>query len=284
LITGATGSIGKNLVRELGERDQRFRAFVRNAERGRALGCELAIGDFDSPETVAKALVGVDRVFLNAAGAQPAEGEQPMVRQQKTVIDAARAAGVSHVVKVSVLDAGEGGRLAEGAHWEIEQYLKNSGLPWSILQPNGFMQNFTTGAGAFSDDGNLIGAYGQGRVSYIDAADIAAAGAVLLAQGTGIGETFRLSGPESLNHAEIAEKLSRALGRIIRYVDLPPDQFAAQLVAQGLPESFAADVAFLFVRLGTGLAAEVTPAVRELTGRDPRSFDQFLADDRDLFF
>src|SRR5262249_23665059 len=150
-----------------------FRALVRDEAKGRALGCDFAVGDFDDPGSITAALDGVDRLFLNGAGAQPVDGEQPMIRQQKTAIDAAKKAGVSRVVKVSVWHAHEGGRLAEGAHWEIEEYLKASGLGWSLLQPSGFMQNFITGAGSFTADGNLVGAYGEAPVSYIDCEDIA---------------------------------------------------------------------------------------------------------------
>jgi NAD(P)H dehydrogenase (quinone) len=278
LVLGATGSIGNHLVRGLREAGQPVRAFVRDRRRGEALGVPLAIGDLDDPVSVAAALVGVDRLLLNAGGAVPAVGEQPMVSQQKQAIDAARAAGVSHVVKVSVWGAKPDGRLAEGAHWEVERYLKASGLAWSILQPSGFMQNFVTGTGAFTDDGDLIGAYGGGRVSYVDCADIAACAHVLLTGAARDGETFIPTGPTALTHAEIAALLSAARGHTVNYVDLPPDEFAARLTAQGLPADFAADVAALFAEVAAGTLASTTTHVQDLTGRPPRSFADFLAD------
>src|SRR5947208_3054141 len=157
LVTGGTGSIGRPLVRRLLDKGVAFKALVRDEAKGRALDCDITVGDFDDPGSIAAALEGVDRLFLNGAGAQPADGEQPMIRQQKAAIDAARKAGVERIVKVSVWHAHEGGRLAEGAHWEIEQYLKRSGIGWSLLQPSGFMQNFLTGAGSFTAGGNLVG-------------------------------------------------------------------------------------------------------------------------------
>ena len=282
LLTGATGSIGTQLAPLLTARGARFRVLARDPGKGRALGGEVVVGDLDDERSVAEAMIGVDRVFLNAGGAVPAPGEQPMVRQQKTVIDAARAAGVSHVVKVSVWGARPGGKLAEGAHWEIERYLKASGLPWTMLRPSGFMQNFVTGAGAFSHDGDLLGAYRDGRVAYIDCADIAACAAVCLAEGAGVGETLLLSGPEALSHDEIAAKLSRALDRSIRYVDLPPEVFAARLAERGLPVAFAEDVAALFTEVATGTLAFLSTTVRDRTGRPPRSFDEFLERRRQL--
>jgi NAD(P)H dehydrogenase (quinone) len=276
LVTGATGSIGRHLVRRLTEDGVAFRALVRDAAKARTLECDTVIGDFDDIDSIAAALQGVDRLFLNGAGAQPVEGEQPMVRQQKAVIDAARAAGVRSVVKISVWPVREGGPLSQGAHWEIEEHLKASGLGWSILRPSGFMQNFLTGAGAFTADGNVVGAYGDAAISYIDCADIAACAAVLLTRPRGPGETYVLTGPEALTHTRIAELLSTAQGRTVRYVDHSPEELAATLTAQGLPAGFADDVAALMKGVAAGEMAETTSAVRDLTGRAPRTFEEFL--------
>jgi NAD(P)H dehydrogenase (quinone) len=276
LVFGASGTIGRHLVRLLGDSD--VTAFVRDEAKGAALGCRYVLGDLDDPASVAAAVAGADRVFLNAGGAQPATGEQAMVRQQRTVIDAAAEAGVGHVVKLSVWHAREDGRLAEGAHWLIEQHLKASGLDWSILQPSGFMQNFLSGAAVFTEKGDLLGAYGGSRVSYVDCVDIAACAAALLTGDPRAGETFVLTGPEALTHDEIAAKLSAVAGREIRYVDLPAQAFATRLTALGLPAAFAEDVAALFAEVATGRLAPTTTAVADLTGRPARTFDEFLRD------
>jgi uncharacterized protein YbjT (DUF2867 family) len=277
LVTGATGSIGRHLVTRLRQQRVPFRALVRSQDRGRELGCDFAVGDFDDPGSVVRALSGVDRLFLNAGGAVPADGDQPMVRQQKVAVDAAVDSGVSQVVKISVWGAREGGRLATGAHWQIEQHLKASGLAWSVLQPSGFMQNFLTGAGSFTVDGKLIDGYGGGAVSYIDCYDIAACAAALLTGPGGNAESFVLTGPEPLTYADITEKLSAGLGRTVEYVTLPQGQVAATLQARGLPAQFAADVAALGREVARGALAVTTSAVRDLTGRAPRTFDQFIA-------
>jgi len=277
VVTGATGSIGRELVGLLRAGGAPLRAFVRSAAKGDALGCDYVVGDFDEPDTVAAALAGADRLFLNAGGAVPAEGAQPMVRQQVAAIDAARRAGVGLVVKVSVWGAKPGGKLAEGAHWEIERHLKASGLDWQILQPSGFMQNFRTGAGSFTDDGDLIGVHGDSPVSYIDCHDIAAVAAALLTGDEKPGQTLVLTGPEALTHAAVAAKLSAAAGREIRYRDLTPGEMADRLAAQGVPRSFVDDVVTLWAEVARGSLAGTTDTVRRLTGRPPRTFDQFLA-------
>ncbi|WP_214408471.1 SDR family oxidoreductase [Sphaerisporangium fuscum] len=281
LVTGATGSIGRHLVRRLRQERVPFKAFVRDEHKGRALGCDYVVGDFDDPDSLATALEGVDRLFLNTAGAEPVAGEQPMIRRQKTAIDAAARAGVSKIVKVSVWHAREGALLAEGAHWHIEQHLKASGVDWSVLQPSGFMQNFVTGTGAFTEDGDLVGTSGDARVSYIDCHDIAACAAVLLTGPRGGGESFVLTGPEALTHAEIAEKLSAALGRTVRYVDVPPARMAATLKTQGLPPRFVDDVVQLWQEVAAGSLSATTAAVDDLTGRPARTFEEFLAGNRE---
>ncbi|GAA3300089.1 hypothetical protein GCM10020218_091140 [Dactylosporangium vinaceum] len=162
LVTGATGAIGGQLVRRLREFDVPIRAMVRHPSKAAALDCDVVIGDFDDPDSLAGALAGVDRLFLNSAGAVPVEGPQPMIRQQVAAIDAAVAAGVASIVKVSVWGARPGGKLAEGAHWEIEQHLRAAPVAATVLQPSGFMQNFLTGAAASIDAGEVIGLGGTG--------------------------------------------------------------------------------------------------------------------------
>ncbi|MGG2464492.1 SDR family oxidoreductase [Streptomyces sp. RGM 3693] len=271
LVTGATGTIGRYLVRELAQADVPFRALVRDARKGKELGCEFVVGDFDEPASIATAFRGVDRLLLNSGGALPVPGRQPMVRQQTAVIDAARAAGVSWVVKVSAWHPGPDSKLSVRAHWEIERHLKASGLRWSSLQPTGYMQNFFTGKGGFTHSRALTGPYGAGRVAYIDAYDIAACAAVLLTGPIRDGETYALTGPEALTHEEIAAKLA------VPFHDLTRRQAAEGLRAEGLPGWFVDDLLQLYADMAAGLMSGVTTVVRDLIGRAPRTFDQFLA-------
>ncbi|WP_106403272.1 NmrA family NAD(P)-binding protein [Actinocorallia populi] len=275
LVTGATGSIGRSLVHRLRRDGAAFRALVRDEAKGQALGCDFAVGDFDDPDSIAAALHGVDRLFLNGSGAQPLDGEQPMIRRQKTVIDAARRAGVAHVVKVSVWHARRESRLSQSAHWEIDEHLRASGLAWSLLQPAGFMQNFIA-PGAFTPDGDLVSSYGDTPVAHIDCHDIAACAATLLAGPQDRKDAFVLTGPEALTDAEIADKISSALGRTVHRAELPPDALAAAMTSQGLPRRFAEDLAYLVKEVAAGSQTATTTTVRDITGRPPRTFDAFL--------
>ncbi|MEV1010529.1 NAD(P)H-binding protein [Streptomyces sp. NPDC049881] len=278
VVTGATGSIGRHLVRQLTDAGADVRAMVRDERAGAALGCPYAVGDFDRPETLAAAFAGADRLLLNSAGAIPTTGPQPMVRQQKDALDAASAAGITRVVKISALGARPGAKLSLGAHAEIEAHLTASDMEWSLLRPTGFMQNFFTGQGGTTVTGDIVGPYGDGRVAYVDAADVAACATALLTGGKGAGEAYTVSGPEALTHGEIAALLTAALGRPVAYRDVPAAERAAELTAQGLPAAFVADLVELWAEMAAGAQREVTTAVRDLTGREARTFAAFLRD------
>jgi len=281
VVTGATGSIGRHLVVQLAASGTPFRAMVRDPAAAAGLGGEVVRGDFTEPATLAAAFAGADQLFLNSPGAGPGNGQEAMIRQQRAAIDAARAAGVGHVVKVSVLRAATGRLLAEGAHGVIEDHLRASGLTATVLQPSGFMQNFVTGVNGFSPDGDLVDLYGGAGMSYIDAADIAACAAAALLRGAGTGRTHLLTGPEVLTAADIAARIATTVDRPVGVASIDPAGLEASLLAQGVPAGFAADVAALCRDVATGTLATTTDDVHRLTGTAPRTFAAFATDHAD---
>lgn len=281
VVTGATGSIGRHLVARLAAAGTPFRAMVRDPAGATDLGGEVVPGDFTEPATLAAAFAGADQVFLNSSGVRPGNDQQAMIRQQRAAIDAARVAGVGHIVKVSVLRAAEGRLLAEGAHGVIESHLRTSGMTATILQPNGFMQNFVTGVNGFTAGGDVVDLYGGAGVSYIDAADIAACAAAALTRGAGAGRTHLLTGPEVLTAADVAARITAAVDRPVGVEALAPAALEESLLADGAPAGFAADIAELCREVAAGSLATTTGTVRELTGSAPRTFAAFAADHAD---
>ncbi|WP_043628093.1 NAD(P)H-binding protein [Nonomuraea candida] len=284
VVTGATGAIGRALVARLRGHD--VLAVVRRPADD--LGCPYTLADFDEPESIGRLLSPGDRLFLNSS-LWPG-----VVDAQRAVIDLAARAGVARVVAVSVRHAAPGARLGMGMHGLIDAHLRASGLPWSILQPSGFMQNLPRDFG----DGVMYGSYGSAPVNYIDTRDIADAAAALLtgragaAGATGAadvagaaapGRDHLLTGPASLSHERIAEEVGAFLGHPLRYVDLPVPEMAAHLERQGLPGPQAEDLARLMAEMGDGSWAEVTSEVRDLTGHPPRPLSAFLADHASAF-
>ncbi|MDO3704787.1 NAD(P)H-binding protein [Micromonospora sp. C28SCA-DRY-2] len=278
VVTGAAGQIGRALIGQLDRRGVRRRAVVRQHRQGAELGGSYVVGDFDDPDSIRKALEPGARLLLNSSLGPD------FVRQQRKLVDLAAEAGVAHVVKVSVRGATPGGLLGLGMHGEVEAHLKRSGLAWSILQPVGFMQNlFTEVAFDGDEQGRFHGSYGPGRVGYIDARDVAEVAAVLLTRPVGDNETLVLTGSEAPTHEEIGEVLTRTLGRPVRYVDLTVPAMAERLRAAGMPAAAADDLATLMRLVGDGRWASTTGAVRELTGRPPRTLADFVTAHADRF-
>lgn len=264
VVTGATGSVGRALAARLKGLD--VVAAVRRPAGD--LGIPYRPADFERPETIGALLSPGDRLFLNSS-IWPGFADA-----HRAVIDLAARAGVAQIVTVSVRGAAPGGRLASGLHGIVDDHLRQSGVPWAILQPTGFMQNLPYDFAA----GVMHGSYGTAPVNYIDARDVAGTAAALLTAPVGPGRDHVLTGPESLPHARIAEEIGRVLGRAYRYVDLPVPEMAARLETRGLLRLQAEELAALMADIGDGRWSSTTTTVKDLTGRPPRSLAAYLTD------
>jgi uncharacterized protein YbjT (DUF2867 family) len=279
LVTGATGTVGSEVVKALANRGLSVRAGVHSIIKGDRLKqlnpeVQLVEIEYTRPETLHVALTGVSRVFL----ATPFSEDQ--VDIGKRVIDAAKQAGVEQIVRLSVVgaDAKPGIQLGRW-HREVEEYLEQSGLAYTLLRPGGFMQNFLHyNADSIRQQGQLDLPIGEGKVSYIDVRDIAAvAAAVLSAEGTEhYGQAYTLTGPAAVSGAEVAAAIGQATGRAVSYVD-QPEEAAAQGLAQA--PSWLRDSMLELNRLyKAGYAAAISPTVEQLTGCPARSIEQFAHD------
>ena len=282
LITGATGTTGREVVRELRRLGaQGVRALVRDPARAdfiREAGFETIAGDFGRPETLDAALAGVERALLLTPPTPDT------VSQHQDFIIAAAGAGVRHVVKLSAIaadaDAPEGfGRW----HGQSENLLKTSGLKWTILRPNFFMQNLLGQARQIAATGGIYQPVGDARASFIDVRDIAAVAARALTEDGHEEQTYTLTGPEALSYHDVAAKLSEAAGRAIAYVPVSPEQFRAGALGAGLPEWLVSALERLNELFASGGAAEVTDAVRRVGRKEPTTFDRFARDHADAF-
>jgi uncharacterized protein YbjT (DUF2867 family) len=277
LITGATGTTGREVVGEL----QRLgasgvRAVVRDPARAsfvRDAGFETVEGDFDRPETLDAALEGVERALLLTP-------PSPLTYvYQRDFIEAAKRAGVRRVVKLSAVGADADAPEGFGKwHGQAEEFLKASGLGWTILRPNFFMQNLLGQAHAIATQGAIYQPGGDARASLIDARDIASVAARALTDEGHEGKTYTLTGPEALSYAEAAAKIAEATGKDVRYVSLTPEQFREGALAQGLPEWLVSALELLNELFASGDAAEVTEDVRRVGGKEPTTFGEFARD------
>jgi uncharacterized protein YbjT (DUF2867 family) len=276
LVTGATGTVGSEVVKQLVAAGERPRAFVRDSAKGQRLGpqVEQVVGDLDRPETIVAALADVDRLFLVTTQST----RQP--EWERGMIEAATSAGVRRLVKLSVFNADDHSPLQVARqHRQAEHALEESGLAATILRPMFFMQNLL----GMVRGNRIATAAGKGRVAMIDARDIAAVAVAALTSDGHAGKTYTLTGPEALSFDDVARIISRQTGKQIAHFEVVPDGVRAALEAAGVPAWFASDMATLQGMLADGYEDDTTDDVRSVTGSPPRTLDQFATDFADSF-
>jgi uncharacterized protein YbjT (DUF2867 family) len=284
LVIGATGPTGRAATKELLARGEPVRAVTRDREKAAAIpelaGAEIVIGDPANPDEVRSLFAGVDKLYL----------VPPTVpdwhRMQSALIDAARAAGITHAVRISAIGADPGEpSMSLRYHWQGEQDLERSGMAYTHVRANSFCQNLLRAVGTIRGDGKLYNCFGQTRVGIVDTRDVGEVVAKALTEDGHRGQTYELTGSEAITFDEIAERLSAAVGYTVEYVDMPVTEYETALQAAGLPEWWAKELADINGRgfYGAGGCARVTSTIEELLGRPPRSFDDFARDYADAF-
>src|SRR6267378_3995364 len=271
LVTGATGLNGKELLRVLSASGVAVRALVRNPARAEAIATlpnvEIVQGDMAHPETLATGLRGVDRAMLISSS------DPMMLDVQTNFIDAARKAGVKHIVKLSGImpELDSAFRFAR-MHGEIEKRLEASGMAFTHLRAGEFMPAY------FRQVPNITA---KGAM-FLPMEDAEIAAKVLTGSGHE-GKTYSLTGPEALTMTEVAEKLSAATGKAIRYVNVPPEAARQAQLAAGMPPYLADALFELFAERRNGKEAQVWPDAELLLDRRPTSFDEFAKRNVEVF-
>jgi uncharacterized protein YbjT (DUF2867 family) len=278
LITGASGNVGREVLRQTAAAGAKVRAAYQSAAKAADAprGVEIATVDYNRPETLRAALDGVERVFL--VGPPTAD----LVALERNAVDVIAQSDVSCVVKLSAM--GGRGAIFPGQHADSEDYIRSTGVPYTFLRPNGFMQNLINfSASTITSQNAFYGSEGEGRVSLIDIRDIAAVAVKTLTEDGYEGEALTLTGPEAVSNQEVARTLSDTLGREIRFINLPPDQFKQALISAGVPEWSANALVDLQRFYREGNAATVTDDVERVLGRKPIALAQFVLEYRSAF-
>jgi uncharacterized protein YbjT (DUF2867 family) len=281
LVTGATGNAGSQVVRELIERGAEVRAFVRDADKARArLGeeVELATGDFADSHSVRAALDGVADLVLSCSD------DPRRVEWEAGAIDAAAAAGVERILKLSTVGAAPGAPVAFWDwHGRVERHLQASGVPAVVLQSSFYMSNLLAAGDQVANTGQLVAPAGGARIAMIDPRDVGAAAAAVLTRDGGWGRTHLLTGPEAITYRDVAEEISQATGRQVEFIDVPDEAARQAMVGAGMPEFVADQLVRIFGQLRQGAAEETTDTFEALTGRRPGGFAAFARDHAALF-
>jgi uncharacterized protein YbjT (DUF2867 family) len=272
LITTA-GKVGAEAARLLAQRGEPVRVLVRDPEKATALaqaGADVAVGDLDVPATVDAAMRGVSAVVL-VSPAIPA--------QELNVVASAAAAGVGHVVKITSKASADSPIGRRRNQTEIENGLIASGLGYTLLRNNAYMQNFLMMAPGIAATSSFSTATGDGRVGHIDARDVAAVAAEIAASpAPHAGRTYWPTGPEVLTGAEVAGVLSKVLGRPITFHPITFEEQREAMIKAGLPDSVAEDNARAVTLMADGDCDYLTEDVPTILGRPARTFEQFVTD------
>jgi uncharacterized protein YbjT (DUF2867 family) len=278
LVTGATGTVGQAVVQQLQQQQIGCRVAVRQPERVPAWfgdRIEAVRFDFLDPSTFAAAFSGITRLFL----VRPPALSQ--IQQIAPALDAAKAAGVKQIVFLSLLGVE---RIRVVPHAAIERYIQQLDMPYTFLRAGFFMQNLST---THRDDirlhHDLFVPAGNGKTSFIDARDIAAVAAVALTQPGHTPKIYTLTGNESFTYFQVAEMLTKALDRPIRYSHPSLFKFIRVMQTRGLPLDFILVMAGIYTTTRFGWADRITPDVERLLGRSPISLQQFIHDHQSVW-
>jgi uncharacterized protein YbjT (DUF2867 family) len=274
LVTGATGTVGSEVLRLLNGRDGiQVRAALRDLNKGAALAApnvEPVWFDYNKPESLSPACRGADSVFLVA----PLTPDG--VPQALALLLAAQDAGVKHVVKLSVTDTVRDITVGQW-HAAIDDALKKSTLAWTILRPGGFMQNFVESS-APQPDGGMYFPVGNAKAVFIDTRDIAAVAAKALTEPGHTGKEYELAGPEALSYLEVAAIMSEVSGRQIRFVDVPESAARQAMLGQHVPDWLVDLILELCAWSKAGGASEMNTTVADILGRPAHTFHEFARD------
>jgi uncharacterized protein YbjT (DUF2867 family) len=280
LVTGASGSVGKEVLQQVTKTGAQHRAMYRSAaEAAKApAGTETVVADFAKRDTLAAALAGVDTAYLVCSPIPE------LVQLESNMIDACVAAGVKHLVLNSAMGAGDYPKSFPSWHRKVEDKLQRSGLSWTILRPNSFHQNtLAYFAPSIRAQGAFYGSMGNSRNSFLDARDIAAVAVSALHAGDHSGKVYELNGPEALSYTDLAAKISRHAGREVKYVDIPAEAQRKAMLDQGMPEWQVDALLDLQLYYVHGQGGDTDGVLQGLLGRAPITMDEFLKENAGAF-
>jgi uncharacterized protein YbjT (DUF2867 family) len=270
LVLGATGTTGGEVARQLIQAGQKPRLLVLNPSKARAFEgkAEIVRGDLGNPESLMAAMQGIAGLYLMSPAASDPELEG-------NAIDAAKKAGVKHVVKLSVIGADAPIVMFSKWHARSEALLRESGLAWTMLRPQTFMTYALEWAQTIRSQGAFYLPTGEGRWAAIDPADIGAVAVKALTEPGHEHQAYTLTGPESLSAAQYAVKLSVAIGKPVKFVDVPPEAARQGMLQKGIPTVLVDALMELLAVTKAGKLDAVSDGVYKAIGRKPATFDDW---------
>jgi len=280
LITGATGTVGSEVVKQLSAKGENIivKAAARSAtdntfeNLNRVQVVQL---DYDKPDSLAVALKGVDKLFLLTPF------QSNMVDLTSNLVSEAKKAKVKYIAKQSVMGAdAEPGITPGRLHRQAEKIIEESGIPFTFLRPNFFMQNFVNYySNLIRSQGAFYMPAGDAKVSFVDVRDIAAVAVKsLINDNQQKGRAYNITGGEALTYGQVAEILSKAVGKKINYVNVTDQDARKGMKDMSMDEWTIKSMIELFEITRAGYVSEISPIVEQVTGNKPITFSQFAKD------
>jgi uncharacterized protein YbjT (DUF2867 family) len=273
LITGASGSVGKAVLEEAIRTGSKVRGMFRSKEEAAkaSSGCEAVLADYADKPSLRKALEGVSSAYVVCSPIPQ------LVELESNMVDACKESGVRHVVLNSALGAGDYGKSFPSWHRKVEDKLKATGLSYTILRPNGFLQNIVAyNAPSIRAQGAFYAAMGDAKVSYLDVGDIAVVAVKALQGGAHGGKTYELNGPDAISNLELAARISKVAGRPVNFVDIPESVQRDAMLGLGMPDWQVTALLELQQYYKQGGGAKTDSLLQTLIGRPPVTLDQYL--------
>lgn len=273
VVTGATGHLGRLVVEALARKvpAEEIVAAVRTPEKAAdlaALGVQVRVADYDQPSTLAEAFAGAEKLLLVSSSEV---GQR--VPQHTAAVEAAKAAGVAHIVYTSVLSADTTAIVLAPEHKATEEVIRDSGIPFTFLRNGWYTENYEQAVAQALATGAILGSAGEGKLGGVPRADYAGA-AVEVLTGTGHeNKVYELAADEAWSYADFAEAVARISGKPVAYQNVPAEQHRSILLGAGLPE-FVADMLVDADRaIADGELASDSGDLRTLLGRPTTSLD-----------
>jgi uncharacterized protein YbjT (DUF2867 family) len=277
LLLGATGNTALQMILPLKAKGHLVRALVRDrnkADRLRQEGAEIFVGDMLNLASLKEAFTGATAVYLCTP---PTSRALDMVQ---VVLKAAETFGRPHVVSLSVIGASNSGPNDNSRlHAQADELLQRSGLPYTILRPSFFMDDFFLSTKSIATESKLVWPVGDGKVGLVDTRDIVDVAVLALSEPSAhAGKTYTLTGPKSISFAEVARIISTQLGSEIKYVNMEPDKWTLLAKQLGLDEWFAKNLTQYCIAFSKNAADVTTDDVKMVTGHTARSFETFCTE------
>ena len=277
-ITGAGGTVGKEVVKQLELAKVPFRVAYFSKEKMEAAlakGMDAVTIDYNRPDTLREAFQGCEKLFLLGPNALN------QTQLELNAVEAAKAVGIKYIVKQSVMGSEAKDFSLALVHRPVEKAIEASGLEWTFLRPNSFMQNVITFmAETIKAESAFYSASDQGKIAHVDVRDIAAVAVKALTESEPIhfGQAYTLTGSEALTYDDLADELSKVLGRSISHISLSPEDLKHGMLAEGMPEAIAERMLDLERYYREDKASRITNDIKQVTGQAPIRFAQYISD------